>query len=289
MLVSDLDGTLLRDGRRIGREEQEMLNRLGNRGILRVIATGRSLHSACRVLEPATPIDYLIVSSGAGIIRWPEGKLIVKHTMEPRQVESTFRELARLGLDFMLHDPIPDNHRFTFFTGGGENPDFQRRVLHYRPFAREGDIDSFPPSREGAQPEANRLEACQFVAIHPEDHDDRYFRILRGRLSDLTVIRTTSPMDGRSVWLEVFPPAVSKSQSAEFLRMLHGIAHGDTLALGNDYNDEDMLAWAAGAYVVDSAPAHLRDLYGLHLRGVKGEPGDAIPGLAGAVEEWFSG
>ena len=32
-------------------------------------------------------------------------------------------------------------------------------------------------------------------------------------------------------------------------------------AVGNDYNDADLLAWAAHAYVVDNAP---RDLKALH-------------------------
>jgi hydroxymethylpyrimidine pyrophosphatase-like HAD family hydrolase len=311
MLVSDLDGTLLRDGRRIGGAEWRMLIGLGRRRILRVIATGRSLYSARQVLGDDTPIDYLIISSGAGTMQWRTGELIQEHSMEPSQVEAAFIHLRELGLDFMIHDPLPDNHRFTYFSRGssggrddspaGGNPDFHRRIAYYRPFAAEGRIDGFLSPRDGGGSAVR--EACQFIAIHPGDvtpggmdggdtppgaRRHHYYRQLKRRLPGLTVIRTTSPMDGRSVWLEIFPPAVSKSKAAERVRALYGIDPGRTLALGNDYNDEDMLAWAARAYVVDTAPLHLRRRYGLPGAASEG-PGRIADRLVDAVERWFSG
>ena len=45
IFVSDLDGTLLRGGR-IPEDDRDALAGLRDCGVLRVIATGRSLHSA---------------------------------------------------------------------------------------------------------------------------------------------------------------------------------------------------------------------------------------------------
>ena len=46
LVVTDLDGTLLDTGARLGDTNRRVLEQLGENGCLRVVATGRSLHSA---------------------------------------------------------------------------------------------------------------------------------------------------------------------------------------------------------------------------------------------------
>ena len=46
LVVTDLDGTLLGSNREAGKRNLHTLHNLGEQGILRVIATGRSLFSA---------------------------------------------------------------------------------------------------------------------------------------------------------------------------------------------------------------------------------------------------
>ena len=63
---------------------------------------------------------------------------------------------------------------------------------------------------------------------------------------------------GPSGWLEIFPAHVSKSQAAQWLRHELASHHGASMALGNDYNDSDLLAWADTGFVVKSAPESLK-------------------------------
>ena len=77
MVVTDLDGTLIRSDRTFADDDLEALRVLGSEGIVRVIATGRSLYSARLVLDPEFPIDYLIFSTGAGILEWQSQTLIL--------------------------------------------------------------------------------------------------------------------------------------------------------------------------------------------------------------------
>ena len=76
MVVTDLDGTLLNDRRKVSREEYSTLLELGRREIPRVIATGRSLFSVSKVLPDDFPVDYLIFSSGAGCLEWKKRELL---------------------------------------------------------------------------------------------------------------------------------------------------------------------------------------------------------------------
>jgi hydroxymethylpyrimidine pyrophosphatase-like HAD family hydrolase len=74
----------------------------------------------------------------------------------------------------------------------------------------------------------------------------------------LSLIRATSPLDGHSIWIEAFAPDVSKSRAAAWIAHVRGMAQANTLAIGNDYNDWDLLRWVGRAAVVHDAPAAMR-------------------------------
>ena len=67
LFATDLDGTLLRDDKSISRDDWKSLHLLGEKGIVRVAATGRSMFKVKQVLPKDTPVDYIVFSSGAGI------------------------------------------------------------------------------------------------------------------------------------------------------------------------------------------------------------------------------
>lgn len=79
-----------------------------------------------------------------------------------------------------------------------------------------------------------------------------------GNASALHVVRTTSPLNGRRTWAEIFPASVSKSAAVAELAEMHGVSQHDTVAIGNDFNDLDMLRWAGKGCVVANAPHELR-------------------------------
>ena len=57
-VFTDLDGTLLNSNQRLSDINRQTLTSLGKAGICRIVATGRSLYSAQRVLDDEFPIDY---------------------------------------------------------------------------------------------------------------------------------------------------------------------------------------------------------------------------------------
>jgi hydroxymethylpyrimidine pyrophosphatase-like HAD family hydrolase len=269
MVVTDLDGTLFQRDRRVSPRNLQVLEELGRDGVLRVIATGRNLYSARKVLADSFPVDYLLFSSGAGIMEWPIQRLLRAVSMSREQVERALELLAGRELDFMLHQPIPENHRFSYFRHSGrENPDFEARLAVYAEFAVPADM-ARPP--EGP--------ACQFVVVEPPDAEPSAYYDLRARLPGHTVIRSTSPLDGRSRWIEIFSPQVSKSQAAAWLAGERKIVRDRVLAVGNDYNDLDLLEWAPKACLVDGSPPEL----GEHFAVISGN-GDAD--FAAAVDAW---
>jgi hypothetical protein len=248
MVVTDLDGTLLNDNQHTADCDLETLKKLGKRNILRVVATGRNLYSAMKKLKPDYPIDYLIFSSGAGIFDWNRQKLIHSEYMPRHQVEVIAKKLIQYDMDFMIHEVIPENHKFVYHRSQQHNPDFERRYQLYQDFAEPLD-----PASENFQ------HSCQILAI-PGESSQWHERLIR-EIPEAKVIRTTSPLDGISMWIEIFPSGVSKGHGVEWLCHHRQVDPEKTIGIGNDYNDLDLLNYTKNSYVVNNAPEELKERY----------------------------
>ncbi len=242
--VTDLDGTLLNSERCISPVNIETLRDLGNRGITRIIATGRSLYSMDRVLPSETPIDYAIFSTGAGIMDWHSRNIIHSVNLNSFQIRQIMTLLDAVRFDYAIHHPIPETHRFFYVQSEGSE-DFTRRCEYYAEFAL--------PLTEAS----HIRSATQFLAITDPRRKDEIAH-LRRKLSPMTLIRTTSPLDLRSLWIEIFAPGVNKGSAVLSLADKLHCPRSKVMILGNDYNDLEMLRLGGAAYVTANAPEDMR-------------------------------
>jgi len=270
LFVTDLDGTLLRSDRTFAEADLNALKKLGDLQIIRVIATGRSYFSFKTVADSRLPVDYVLFSTGAGVVHFPEGKLVRKVSLEQSEVTRAMQVLVEAQLDFMIHHPIPENHRFAYVAFNSGNTDFDQRISLYQPYAypMQNNAEGFGPS-------------TQLLAVLPPSQNMDILDEIRKTLSDLNVIQTTSPLDGKSTWIEIFPANVSKSITAQWLAEKLNIDPQNTASLGNDYNDVDLLEWSQTRYVVENAPEDLKDRFPTVASNNDG-------GVAESVERWLA-
>jgi len=245
IVISDLDGTLLNSDGKVTDKNLRLLVKLGKLNICRVVATGRSYYSIKRILPPDFPIDYLIFSSGAGMMEWKTKKIILAKSLMANQVNHIACKLIDLNFDFMIQHPIPDNHFFVYHLTGKYNPDFFNRIELYNEFARP--LDGGP---------LRYYPACQIISIFPPE--DTEFKNICREIKNFNIVRTTSPLDHKSIWIEIFPEDVSKSQTAAILCSRLGKGPENVLSIGNDFNDIDLLEWSCHAAVVANAPEELK-------------------------------
>ncbi|MBN2429520.1 MAG: HAD family phosphatase [Deltaproteobacteria bacterium] len=269
MVVSDLDGTLLRSDGTMNEKDMAALEKLGQDGFVRVIATGRSLFSLGKVLPQRFPADYIVFSTGAGISAYPSNRLLTSVRLQPAEVRTAVHILQDLQLDFSIQEPVPHNHRFQYWISGRANPDFARRLELYQNFCKP-----LPSALEGLGP------AAQLIAILPADEDAITFSIVRERLPQLTVVRATSPLDHQSIWTEIFPSKAGKGKAVAWLAARMGIDSENILAIGNDFNDVDLLDLAGTKFMVDNAPPELKILYPTVAANNRA-------GVAEAINKWL--
>lgn len=253
MFCTDLDGTLIRDGSGIRADDARYLKILGAAGWVRVIVTGRSMDSLRRVFPAPDrlPVDYVIFSSGAGIMETVTECVIRTVNLTCHALEKILPVLNRENLDYMIHDPSPRNTPFHYWSTGRNNPDFFRRLALY--------ADACRPLISA--PDKWNAPSAQVIVISPPESSADRHAVLMNSLRDFTVLRTTSPLDGESVWYEIYPGTVSKGLACEWLKRMLCSNKPASIAVGNDYNDWDMLAWAQAGYVVTEAPAELKQRF----------------------------
>ncbi|MEA3443234.1 MAG: HAD family hydrolase [Bacteroidota bacterium] len=250
IIFTDLDGTFLNSNNEWSEADFQSLISLKKKNIVRVVATGRSLYSVHKVLAPDFPIDYLIFSSGAGIMDWQHKKILLSQKLNSEQVISISKILKQSETDFMLHYPIPENHHFVYHSTGKDNADFFHRIKIYKAFATPMLLS-----------EETFGDACQVIAIIRKDLG--LFNKIANRFPNVKVIRATSPLDHQSIWIEIFPTSVSKGKAAEWLCNNLKIDPQFSMSIGNDYNDIDLLDFTELSYVVENAPDELKSKYQL--------------------------
>lgn len=244
IFITDYDGTLADDNSRVSNESINQLNRIGEKNIIRVIATGRNMFSLRNAINDNFPIDYVIFSSGIGIYDWKNKKLLKDHSIDKHSTKEIYVHLIESNYDFMVQLPIPDNHYFHYYSKNEPSGDFLNRILHYE-------------SRGIIAVKECPENASQFIVICKELY---HYNILKSRFSNLKVLRATSPIDKKSMWIEILPEGASKASGIEYLKQMKSVNHENIVAVGNDYYDLDMLQYAnpKNAYLVSNAPDELK-------------------------------
>lgn len=253
LFITDFDGTLLNDDKFISDQDLDTLARLRRAGTPTAIATGRSHFSFFRALEQMglaradLPVDYLIFSTGAGILDLASDEIIRHRSLDRGGVGKICRHFDQCGFDYMIHRAIPHTRDFLYKAQGEGGADFIRRIQMYADFGS--------PLEDGGEiyPRVTEVLAIVQDGISP----DALVQV-REALADFSVIHATSPLDHSSSWIEVFHPRVSKSLSTAWLIRELGMAQEGVVSIGNDYNDLDLLAWSGRGFLVDNAPDDLK-------------------------------
>ncbi len=248
LFITDFDGTLLNDEKKIALEDLETLSCLRKKNIITAIATGRSLYSFQRALKQINldvrklGVDYLIFSTGAGIMEFPGGTIIQSFSILKSDIKKIIAYFDGGKFDYLIHKAIPDTPYFLYKSHGRENQDFQNRIQLYKEFSTP--LDNGQDLFE---------TATQVLAIIPGKAGVSLVKTIAADLSAYSVIHATSPLDHRSSWIEVFHKQVSKSLAASWLAKMLNIARENVVSVGNDYNDQDLLEWSGKGYIVANA------------------------------------
>lgn len=235
MVCLDLDGTTIDYDSVLHPEVRDAVLATSAAGHTVVIATGRTLMATlplARELELTT--GYLVCSNGAVVVRLhpelPEGyEIVEKVTFDPGPALALLRE--HLPGAFVAAEVIGVGHRIS----AGFPQDLLQGELT---LASWEELGSEPVTRltfhDPGGTEQDFLDAIDDIGLHGVNYSVGY-----------------------TAWLDLAPEGVSKASALEGVRRWLGVEPGDTVAVGDQRNDLEMLDWAARGVAMGQAPAEV--------------------------------
>jgi hypothetical protein len=252
LIATDLDGTFLRNDKSISEKNLNALDYLGDRKVVRVVATGRNLRKVNEVIPEEVPFDYIVFSSGAGVYDRISGKHIFSRNISGETSTRLIKFLISCDLNFHAFHPVPENDHLWYHRGSEPCSEFERYFSFHNSYA-----SPLPENGEATS------GLCQFLVVIPGD--EKKFLSMKSEIEsqfpEIRVIRSSSPLETGYIWLEIFHREVSKGNGVLHLCDGLGISPAETLGVGNDYNDLDLLEFTGHSFLTDNAPDVLKDSF----------------------------
>jgi len=246
LLALDIDGTLLNPQFQISPTDMGALRRAHSQGIEIVVVTGRRHTFALPIVEQIG-FDLWVISSNGAITRSLSGETFHRDLLPAE----TCRELCTSMIEFR------GNTVLTFDTEAKGaivlehmnelNSSIQRwleKNLQY--------IDFVIPIEESLTSNPVQAMFCGQIA-----RMQRAQAALAASGLDITVLRTEYVERDLSI-VDVLNQGCSKGHALERWAKYRGIAREQVMAIGDNYNDIEMLAFAGVPFIMGNASEELR-------------------------------
>ncbi|WP_462418864.1 HAD family hydrolase [Kytococcus sp. Marseille-QA3725] len=232
MVCLDLDGTTIDYDSVLHAPVRDAVLATSEAGHTVVIATGRTLMATLPLArELALTKGYLVCSNGAVLVRLdpelPDGHEIVeKVTFDPGPALALLRE--HLPNAFVAAEVVGRGHRIS--------EGFPEGLLQGElTLATWEELGSEPVTRltfhDPGGTEQGFLDALDDIGLHGVNYSVGY-----------------------TAWLDLAPEGVTKASALESVRRALHVEPWDTVAVGDQRNDLEMLDWAAWGVAMGQAP-----------------------------------
>jgi len=236
LLALDLDGTIVGDGTQISPRVRSALRKAIDAGVHVTLASGRPFHQTRLFANELGIHEPLICYQGA-VVQDPDSEEVYFLRGVPLHLAQEFIDLARehgwslcLFLDGRLYvERVTPLVRF---------------YAEYGPIQEElnpvGDLKAFL-SRE----------PIKLIVVTDAKQATMVNDLLRERFAGrLRIVRSFA------CFVEGTHPAASKGQALSFLAQKLGVTQAETMVIGDNDNDVDMVAWAGlGVAMGNASPA----------------------------------
>ncbi len=245
LVALDIDGTLLTSGKTITPRTGQAVREAARRGMRIVLVTGRRYPSACQVVAQLGLFVPLVLHNGALVI---EEGVVLQYSPLSRATAARVVALGRSDNAGAVVHWGPSGEGLLFVEAGvAPHESLERYLGNSRDGVRVvGDLEAALPSDPVQVMFGGSLESMA----------DLFPRIGEALGDAVTATRTVYPRFG-CAFIDVLRHGVSKGVALSFLCRRYGIAAAETLAIGDNWNDLEMLASAGLGLVMGGADPEL--------------------------------
>ncbi len=252
LLALDLDGTLLNSRGEISEKNLEAIQQAEQIGVLVTIATGRRFRDALPVARQINLNAPLICHNGALLKRADTLETVAVSLLE----KETVREILRVGKEFggdalLSADPIGKGV-LLYDTISAENIPLQKYIAWSKRLhgAEAEEAVHHVKNLEAVCGEIETVHISFSGTLAPMAELEM---ILRDELNDSVTILTTVYPRLDFTLIDILPPDASKGIGVEKLALINKFSAENVMAIGDNFNDLEMLEYAGTAVVMGNA------------------------------------
>ncbi len=233
LVVTDMDGTLLNSDHKVSERFLELFEKLKQRDILFVAASGRQYQSIIDKLEPIKN-DILVIAENGGVAM-QNGTELVSTPLHPNAKN---RVLGAL-------DGIKNIHPVLCGKNGAHildnSPKFEEKLQeYYSKYTVIEDLKAF----EG--------EILKIAVYHFESSEKFIYPSLKQLEDDLQV-----KVSGQN-WVDISSADANKGFALQKVQELYNITPEETIVFGDYNNDLEMLAMADFSFAMENAHPNVK-------------------------------
>lgn len=273
----DMDGTLLPSlGYEMSRRNVKALRAAQQAGIVVAIATGRRAAFTMPLLEGLNlRADMPLITSNGAVIRTLGGEPIDRRTLNIDVARGLCRVLRGYGVLVFTFDQ-PGRGELVL-----EDLDRAQGRMELWVEANRESIEVVKPLEDVFLSRGAPIQGMVAGPVLQMREAEKAFES-SAWAGACECLRTEYPARDLAI-LDLLPEGISKGTALEGLAGRLGIGRLEVLAIGDNWNDVDMLEWAGQSYVMGNAARELRAM--ARLRGWKQAPSNDRNGVAVVLEE----
>ena len=267
LIATDLDGTLLTTGSQAPHPDAiAAVHRAIAAGIPVVFATGRSPIDILPIAEMVGYRWLAVCNDGSSLVDLKTENVLSTHPIPTEMLKSLIQKLRIQyeGVKFLLDrvdvGPIRQNYRIVAEEG------FEAPWA----WALDGARIVEDILHEIEEPGVIKLS----VFIDRDGKTDDSYKEVRDFLPEVTCVRIHS----EKTFIDICNKGISKASGVAEIAALNGISQSDVFAVGDLFNDIELLDWAGFSFAVENAHPHVHDVADLIV------PSNDNGGVASVIE-----
>lgn len=240
LLASDMDGTLLQNGAKKPTEEAfELIHQLKENGIIFAAASGRQYHSLRNLFAPiADDIAYVCEN---GCLAMYQDEILYQAGLDEklaREIIETVEKKSNLIA-------LPGGAHAAYLLRKEGREDLEDLLINYFNYNMKW-IDDFSDIPE---------EIIKVAVYCPDGVKKEDVEFLKEKFGNITNIATSG-----TLWIDIMPKNINKEIGLEKLASYLDISIADCMAVGDEYNDYEMLSTVGHPVAMDNARTGIRKI-----------------------------
>jgi len=270
LIAMDIDGTLLDSQSRLSEANREAICEAAAAGIEIVIVTGRRFHSARHTVDAIT-CDFNLIATNGALVKSKDGETLQRHLLPRDVARQVIEETTEFrGCAGVIFDR-PRERQLVFEKVDWNGPYVGPYLSRHRDFVAE------------IAPLADCLDEdpLEVMFIGECDTIDRAMKLVESLpCSDRFTLATTVYAHRNLGMLDVLQRGINKGVALADWCASRKILREEVMAIGDNWNDREMLEFAGLPVVMGNAVPELQSL------GMPVTLSNDSDGVAHAIRKW---